>query len=392
MPKVMPITSALVAALAAAPGAVAQVTSSQDSVVSPWPVGREPTVSQTAADTGFIRQVIYGNATEVALGRLADSRADNDEVEDFAERMVADHNAMNAEWTDLARDNDMKVTVDFGPTGRQTIERLEDLSGSEFDQAYMSEMIRHHEQSLADLQRMATAARTSEVRALASSGASTVREHLTLARQVGSRVGISTTAGRAGGVTTPLPAPSRDSEVDDRQRRTTVGRTTTANADDRDDRDDRTVRATLRREDRAFVENVLSDHLMHVRLAKQARREAGSPETRSLAERIEKDFGAWAQRWERFADRRNANVTSRLERHNREKLERLEKASERKDFDRAYAAIVADHLDMMVDDYREEKNEDRPGAVRRLIEDELPVLREHLARARRLERQADDRK
>ncbi len=389
MPKVMPITSALVAALAAAPAALAQVTSSRDSAVSPWEVGREPTVSQTAADTGFIRQVIYGNATEVALGRLADSRASDDGVEDFAERMVSDHNAMNAVWTDLARENDMKVTVDFGPTGRQTIERLEDLSGSEFDQAYMSEMIRHHEQSLADLQRMATAARSSEVRALAGSGASTVRQHLALARQVGSGVGISTTAGRAGGVTTPLPAPSRDGGGDDRPRRTTVGRTTTADADDRDER---TVRATLRREDRAFVENVLSDHLMHVRLAKQARREAASPETRSLAERIEKDFDAWGERWERFADRRNANVTSRLERHNREKLERLKKASERKDFDRAYAAIVADHLDMMVDDYREEKNEDRPGAVRRLIENELPVLREHLARARRLERQADDRK
>ena len=392
MSRVMPITSALIAALAAAPGVLAQVTSSPDPAVSPWPtVGREP-ASGAAADTGFIRQVVQGNATEVALGRLAESRADADDVEEFAERMVSDHNAMNRQWTDLARENDMKVGLDFGPTGQQTIERLEDLSGAEFDQAYMSEMIRHHEQNLAGFQRMATSARSAEVRQLAGGGASTIREHLALARQVGSQVGIATTAGRAGGVTTPVPVPA-DTAGDDRQRRPTVGRTT--EAADRADRDDRTEasdRRTLRAEDRAFVDNVLSDHLMHVRLAQRAKREANSSETRSLAERMENDFGNWAERWERFADRHNANVTSRLERHNREKLERLDKASERKDFDRAYAAIVADHLESMVDDFREEAREDRPGAVRRLIEDELPVIRQHLARARRLERQASDRK
>ncbi|HET9513937.1 MAG TPA: DUF4142 domain-containing protein, partial [Gemmatimonadales bacterium] len=54
-------------------------------------------------------------------------------------------------------------------------------------------------------------------------------------------------------------------------------------------------------------------------------------------------------------------------------------------FDRAYAAIVAEHLEALVDDFREERQEARAQAVRRLAEDELPMLREHLARARRLE-------
>ena len=139
------------------------------------------------------------------------------------------------------------------------------------------------------------------------------------------------------------------------------------------------------------MQQLLADHLLDVRLAKRAQREARSNDTRQFAERIEKDFSAWAERWEKFADRRDAEVTSHLERQHREKLERLEKASERKDFDRAYAAIMVDHLDAVANDFRQEAREKRSPAVRRLIEQELPVIREHLARAKRLEKQASDK-
>jgi putative membrane protein len=398
MSRVIPITGALVAAtLAVAPALSAQVTSSQDSARSPWPtVGRTPVFGDdAAADSVWIRQAIRSNFTEVGLGRLADSRAESEQVKDFAERMVSDHNDMNERWADLAKDHDMKVGIEFGTDGQQAIDRLEDLDDAEFDRAYMTEMIRRHEQDLAAFERMATSARSSEVRELANSGAASIREHLALARQVGSGVGVATTAGRVGGVTTPtpLPAPSDDA----RRRTTTTDRSTgDARDDDRDD-DDRDARENrnrppLRAEDRVFVEGTLSDHLMQVRLAKRAKREARSDETRDFAERIEKDFTKWAERWESFADRRNANVTSHLERQHREKLQRLEKASERKDYDRAYAAIVSEHLQGLIAGFRDERREDGPPAVRRLVESELPMLRENLVRARQLERQASQRK
>jgi putative membrane protein len=389
MSKVIPITTALAAAMLAVPAASAQVTSNRDSAQSPWPTVRNPGFG-TDTDTTFIRQALRGNLLEVGLGRMADSRATNSEVEDFAERMVSEHNSMNQEWATLARKHGMRFELESDSAGRETAERLEDLSGAAFDQGYMAEMIRLHEQDLAAFQRMGTSARDTEVRQLANSGATTIREHLALARQVGSRVGVSTTAGRAGGVTTtPVPAPS-----DDARRRTTVGGVTGDDRDERDDRDvrdertDRDGRPALRGEDRVFVEGVLSDHLMHIRLAKRAQREAKNQETRRLAERMEKEFTNWANRWENFADRRAANVTSHLEKQHRQKLERLEKA-EGRNYDRAYAAIVKDHLEDMVDDFREERQEKRPAAVGRLAKEELPVLRDLLERARRVEKQAE---
>ena len=123
---------------------------------------------------------------------------------------------------------------------------------------------------------------------------------------------------------------------------------------------------------------MLGDHLMHVRLAKRAQRETKSDDTRRLAERIEKDLGDWADRWERFADRRNANVTSHLEREQRDKVQRLDKASEKKNFDQVYAEIVANHLESLVSRLRAEEREDRAGAVGRLAEKEIPVIRDLL--------------
>ena len=385
MLKVMPITGTLLAILAAAPGAVGQVTSNQDTAKSPWPtVNQGTTFGGAGADSSFIRQAIRGNYTEVALGRLAESRAENTAVKDFAERMVDDHNSMNKKWIDLAQDNDMKVAVEFGTSGQQTIDRLEKLSGTAFDQAYMSEMIREHEQDLAAFQRMATSARSSEVRQLASSGASTIREHLTSAQQVGSRVGVSSTAGRAGGVPAPVPAPSSD----DRARRTTTEDRT--DADNRDNREDK-ERAALGGADRTFVDNVLSDHLMHIRLAKRAERESERDAIRGLAERIDDDFTKWSERWEKFADRRQAEVNSQLTRHNREKLQRLEKASDRNEVDRAYADIVADHLEWMVQDFRDTRQKTQTAEIRRLIDEELPVIRDLLARARQVDAKESQR-
>jgi putative membrane protein len=372
MPRVMPITGALVALLATAPGAFAQVTSSPDTgPKSPWPtVNQTPTFGHgVSADSVFIRQAIRGNYTEVALGRVAGSRASSSEVKDFAERMVSDHNSMNKEWVDLAEDNDMKVTIDSGKSGQQTIDRLEDLSGSAFDQAYMSEAIRKHEQDLAAFQRMGSSARSDEVRELAKSGVSTIREHLALAQQVGSRVGVSSTAGRVGGVPSPAPAPS-----DDRTRRTT--------SNDNE-------RPPLGTADRNFVDNALSDHLVHLRLANRAQRESENDAVRELADRIEKDFTKWSKRWEGFADRRDADLTPHLERFDRSKFERLEKASNRETFDRAYTDVVAHHLEVMAEDFRDAGRKTETPAIRRLAEEELPVIRDLLSRAQRLHSQVD---
>jgi putative membrane protein len=377
MPRVTPITCALVTAMVAlAPGAVAQ----QDSA---WWLPKQartlPNGSTTASaqDTTFIRQVIGGNFTEVALARLAESRAESSDVKDFAGKMITDHDAMNDQWSTLANNFRMRIIPTLDESGKNLTDRLGKLKGSEFDQAYMSEMIQEHEQALAVFQQIRTSASDPRIRDLAVSSATTVSQHLSLARDVGSRVGIATTAGRVGGV--PYPVPAKPGNV----RRPSGAAPNGAN-----ERNERNL-PPLKAEDRRFVSNVLGDHLLHVRLARIAERNAQRSETRQFAQKIETEFTHWANRWENFADRRDANVTSRLEQQDRNKIERLRDAKE-KNFDRAYTHIVAKHLETMLDDFRKERWDERPDPAGRVAQQEIPVLRDLLQQARTLERHADN--
>lgn len=388
MPRVTPITCSLIAAvIAAMPPTAAQ---GQDTTYSPWrtrglPSPEAQTTSRTvssALDTSYIREAVRGNFTEVALGRLAESRASDSAVKDFGKKMVSDHDAMNQQWGQLAASYKLRIMnpgPDMGEAGKDAVDRLGKLKGSEFDQAYMNEMIQEHQQALDLLQRARNSAQDRQIRRVAETSATTVSEHLTLAQQVGSRVGVATTAGRVGGVTYPTPTTGTY------RRPTTTTRPTNPEVTERNER---TNLRPLSAEDRRFVDGVLGDHLLHVRLARIAERNAQRKETREFAQEVESQLSNWADRWENFADRHNADVSSHLEQQDRNKIQRLRDAKE-KNFDHAYAQIVANHMERMLDNFRKERWDERPDPAGRLAQKELPVLRDLHARANELERKLE---
>lgn len=385
MPRVTPITFAFATVLLAAPGAaVAQQDSSSwlPPDVQKLPNGQNQATAVN--DTAGIRMAVQSNFTEVALGRLADDRASSSQVKDYGKRMVSDHDAMNDQWVKVASRYHMRIMnpgADFGPNGKEAIDRLEKLKGSEFDQGYMMEMIRDHEQDLSDFQRLQYSARDPEIRDLAASGVSTIQQHLTLARQVGSQVGVATTAGRVGTTSpTPYPPPSSNGNV---RHPTTTG----AVANEANHPNEHTA-AALSKEDRAFVDNVLDDHLLHIRLARVVQRDARLDETKDLAKRVENEMTHWSKRWDQFADRHDADVTAHLDEHDRNKIQRIQDAKE-KNVDHTYALIVSRHMEQMLENFRHERWDERKDAAGMVAQEEIPVLRDLMDRARKLDRQTD---
>lgn len=385
MPRVTPITFAVATVLLAAPGAaVAQQDSSSwlPPDVQKLPNGQNQATAVN--DTTGIRMAVQSNFTEVALGRLADDRASSSQVKDFGKQMVSDHDAMNDQWVKVASRYHMRIMnpgADFGPNGKEAIDRLEKLKGSEFDQGYMMEMIRDHEQNLSDFQRLQYSARDPEIRDLAASGVSTIQQHLTLARQVGSQVGVATTAGRVG-TTSPTPYPSPSSNGDVRHPTTTGAVANEANHPNEHNA------AALSKEDRAFVDNVLDDHLLHIRLARVVQRDARLDETKDLAKRVENEMTHWSKRWDQFADRHDADVTAHLDEHDRNKIQRIQDAKE-KNVDHTYALIVSRHMEQMLENFRHERWDERKDAAGMVAQEEIPVLRDLMDRARKLDRQTD---
>ena len=358
----------------------AQVRTPADTARTPWRV-RTPsqtTAAQTGpaaiiADSAFIRQATTGNLLEVRLGELAEDRASGSQVKTFGDRMADDHEDMQERWEKLVSRNALRIRPALGPTEEGEVTRLSGLSGSAFDRAYMTTMIRQHENDVATFQQLAQSARSEDVRKLASGDLGTIQQHLTMARQVGGQVGVSAP------VATTLP--SDTARLDTFRTARTGGR---AADEERRIAKGKGGSIDLAAADRDFVREVVADHLTQIRLADRARREARNGDTRRFAEQLSSDLEKWEERWTDLADRGDLKVSKGLGRNHQDKIQRLEKAS-KNNVDRVYASIVIEHLESIVPYFQKEGRSVESPAVRRLVNEELPVIREYVARAKRLE-------
>lgn len=153
--------------------------------------------SLSDADREFIKKAAIGGASEVELGTLATQRASRPAVRDFGAKMVKDHGAMNAELATLAKSKGVEVPTALDAEHQAVRDRLMSLQGSDFDRAYMQEMVKDHTQDVAEFEKASQTASDAELRGWAAAKLPTLREHLALARDINSQVVLG-----------PAPAPA----------------------------------------------------------------------------------------------------------------------------------------------------------------------------------------
>ena len=107
--------------------------------------------AQSVNDAQIASIVVTANQVDIDAGKLAESRATNDEVKAFARLMVTDHSAVNKSATDLA--GKLKVTPQDNPTseslksgGDKNLAHLRTLTGTSFDKAYVDQEVAYHQQ------------------------------------------------------------------------------------------------------------------------------------------------------------------------------------------------------------------------------------------------------
>jgi putative membrane protein len=131
---------------------------------------------------------------EASLGQLAERKAENSEVRQFAQRMVADHNKLQNDWANMASRNGVGFSTGFGKHHRKKLEQLQNLSGKEFDRAYMTLMIQNHKDYVDYFRKEGRAANSTQVRNLVSAGLPTLEQHWSMAKQIGVKVGADPNA------------------------------------------------------------------------------------------------------------------------------------------------------------------------------------------------------
>lgn len=135
------------------------------------------------SDQQFAEKAAHGNALEVELGQLAAERAENGEVKNFGQRLVEDHSQAQEELRMAAEEMGIELPEGIDTKGEEMKRKLSELSGSDFDRAYMDEMVSDHEKDVAEYEKFAEQAE-SPLQRYALETLPTLRAHRELAEQL----------------------------------------------------------------------------------------------------------------------------------------------------------------------------------------------------------------
>jgi len=137
---------------------------------------------------------------EVELGRLASQNASSPDVKRFAQRMVDDHSKASDELKGLASQKDVALATKLDDQHRAVQQKLAQLKGAAFDQAYMAHMATAHLKAVALFQEEAKTGKDADVKAWAAKMLPTLQEHLKVASS------LSASLGKAGKPSLRLPS------------------------------------------------------------------------------------------------------------------------------------------------------------------------------------------
>ena len=148
------------------------------------PSRNQSSETMAAADKKFMKEAAEGGLAEVELGKLATEKASSQEVKNFGQRMVNDHSKANEELKQIASTKGVTLPDNLSAKDKMLKERLTKLNGSNFDRAYMENMVKDHKKDVADFNRESSNGKDSEVKQFAGKTLPTLQEHLKKAESI----------------------------------------------------------------------------------------------------------------------------------------------------------------------------------------------------------------
>lgn len=137
------------------------------------------------ADTQtFLTIAVEEQQVAIALGQLAAQRAKNNQVKEFGSKMVEDHKKVRREAEQLAAKHHVSLPTKLTPEDKQKVDKLSELSGHEFDRAYMNYTLQNHETTLEEFQHHLSTMRYPDLREWFTSTLPALKEHRDQARLI----------------------------------------------------------------------------------------------------------------------------------------------------------------------------------------------------------------
>jgi putative membrane protein len=135
----------------------------------------------TDDDKKFLAMAAQSDQNEIALSNLAEQKATNPAVKAFAEKMVTEHTKMTSDMKPFA--DSWGLTPPSGPDAdhQNELNKLNGLSGADFDKEYISQMVTDHSKALSAFTTEAKDTKDVKFRAAVINGKTAVAAHKNMA-------------------------------------------------------------------------------------------------------------------------------------------------------------------------------------------------------------------
>jgi putative membrane protein len=143
------------------------------------------------SDTQFAKKAAQGGMAEVKLGQLAQEKGTSDSVKKFGQRMVADHTKAGDELKRAVAQENITLPDDISAKDKATYDSLSKLSGAAFDRAYARDMVKDHEEDIADFNKEANGGKNAAIKDFATQTLPTLQDHLKEAKEMRQNVSAS---------------------------------------------------------------------------------------------------------------------------------------------------------------------------------------------------------
>ena len=157
-----------------------------------------------SVEPSFLFRAYQDGEAEIAVSHLALRKTENADVRAFAQRMIDEHRAANAQITQLAQQKNIALPSELAPEHLLVFAEFSGMTAQEFDRAYMEANVRVHSKDAEEATREAAEATDPDIRAYAQTAATTLNAHLETARAL--RDSVNATAEPAQAAQPAAPA------------------------------------------------------------------------------------------------------------------------------------------------------------------------------------------
>jgi putative membrane protein len=148
----------------------------------------------SVSDANIAAMLLASNNTDISYARLVPTRADRQDVKQFAARMLTDHTGVNALVNELLAKLDLTpadntASLDMRDESADKRDMMRELTGYAFDSTYVENEVAYHRKFLMSIDEvMLPRARNGDLKTLLTSVRPAVAAHLAHAEQLRANV------------------------------------------------------------------------------------------------------------------------------------------------------------------------------------------------------------